>query len=505
MRYEKHIPKYMAFITYLKQGAWDIQHVCHLAAGKSSAFPCARLETGAWFMVRPSENPPNRPIVSGDVMTFDLILHNGIILTMNPTLEVIPDGIIAVQDGRIVQIGTWAVEELPAATQVIDACGGIMMPGLVNTHTHLPMTLFRGLADDLPLAQWLQAHIFPAESSHVTPGNVYQGALLGCAELLLGGTTTVCDGYFYAAEVAEAVLTSGLRAVVGQGVIDFPAPGVPDPSANIQAAAAFVETYYDRSPLVTPSVFCHAPYTCGEATLKNAKVLAAQHGLLFQIHAAETSDENKQPFAAKDGSAIRYLDRIGLLDNDTLLVHAVWVDDVDASIIAARKCGVSHCPESNMKLASGTAPVARFLDAGIAVGLGTDGCASNNDMDLFQAMDITAKLHKVSAQDAVIMDAPTVLKMATIEAARAIGLEHLIGSLEIGKAADIIVIDIHKPHLTPLYNPISQLVYAASGSDVNHVVIAGRHLVADRHLLHMDLKSIMEPIRRLGLTIGQGA
>ena len=438
-------------------------------------------------------------------MTFDLILHNGIILTMNPNFEVIPNGYIAVRGSKIEQIGACAGGELPAATQFIDATGGIILPGLVNTHTHLPMTLFRGLADDLPLAQWLQEHIFPAESSHVNPENVYNGALIGCAELLLGGTTTVCDGYFYEDEVAEALIASNLRAIVGQGVIDFPAPGVPDPSENIRTAEAFINKYYDRSPLITPSVFCHSPYTCGEGTLKRAKMLAADHGLLFQIHVAETSDENKQPFAKKDGSAIRYLDRIGLLDHNTLLVHAVWVDNADASIIAARKCGISHCPESNMKLSSGTAPVATFLDYGIAVGLGTDGCASNNDMDLFQEMDIAAKLHKVISRDAVVMDAATVLKMVTIGAARAIGMEHHIGSLEAGKAADIIVIDTRKPHLTPLYNPVSQLVYAARGSDVSHVVIAGRHLVADRHLLHMDLKSIMEPVRQLGRTIGQGA
>ena len=437
-------------------------------------------------------------------MRFDLILHNGIILTMNPAFEVITNGYIAVRDGHVGQIGTLDENKMPSADRMIDACGGVILPGLVNTHTHLPMTLFRGLADDLPLAQWLHEHIFPAESAHVNPTNVNAGALLGCAELLLGDTTTVCDGYFYEDEVAEAIIAAGLRTVVGQGVIDFPAPGVPDPSENIRVAAAFLEKYCERSPLVTPSVFCHSPYTCGEATLRQAKALAADHGLLFQIHVAETQDENKQPFAEKFGSAVRYLDHVGLLDAHTLLVHAVWVDDTDTSIIAARKCGIAHCPESNMKLASGIAPVIRYLEAGIAVGLGTDGCASNNDMDLFQEMDIAAKIHKVNAQDAVVMDAATVLKMATIEAARAMGMDRQIGSLEVGKAADIIVVDTRKPHLTPLYNPVSQLVYAARGSDVRHVVIAGRHLVADRRLQHLDLKSIVEPMRRLSSTIGRG-
>jgi len=435
-------------------------------------------------------------------MTFDLILHNGIMLTMNPVLEVITDGYIAVQDGRIHQIGTKPQSGLPKAHIKIDAQGGIIMPGLVITHTHLPMTLFRGLADDLPLSVWLQEHIFPAESTHINPTNVHRAALLGCVELLLGGTTTICDGYFLEGQVAEAVLATGLRAIVGQGIIDYPAPGVPDPADNIRNAAAFVEQYRERSTLLTPSVFCHSPYTCSASTLQKAKALAIDNGVLFQIHIAETRQENKDPFAVEHGSAIRYLDDIGLLDPQTLLVHTVWVDDNDIAILAAQGCGISHNPESNMKLASGVAPVPKFLNAGIAVGLGTDGCASNNDMDIFQEMDVAAKLHKVYTQDATAMDAATVLKMATIEAARAIGMEREIGSLEVGKAADIIVIDTHKPHLVPLYNPVSQLVYAARSSDVSHVLIAGELLVQQRQLKHIDLMPVMEQMRRLSRTIG---
>ncbi len=437
-------------------------------------------------------------------MTYDLILYNGIILTMNPALEVITDGHIVVQDGRIHQMGATRQSGLPKAHAMINAQGGIIMPGLVNTHTHLPMTLFRGLADDLPLAEWLQEHIFPAESAHINPTNAYTGALLGCAELLLGGTTTICDGYFLEGQVAEAVIASGLRAIVGQGVIDYPAPGVSDPADNIRTAAAFVDQYRERSPRITPSVFCHSPYTCSAATLQKAKALAVDKGVLFQIHVAETPQENKAPFSKEHGSTIRFLDHIGLLDQQTLLVHAVWVDDSDIAILAARKCGVSHNPESNMKLASGVAPVPKFLDAGIAVGLGTDGCASNNDMDLFQEMDLAAKLHKVYNQDAVVMDATTVLKMVTIEGARAIGMEQEIGSLEVGKAADIIVIDTCKPHLIPLYNPVSQLVYAARSSDVSHVLIAGELLVQQRRLKHIDWMPLMEQMRRLSRTILPG-
>jgi 5-methylthioadenosine/S-adenosylhomocysteine deaminase len=435
-------------------------------------------------------------------LKFDLILHNGIIVTINPAFEILSDGYVAVKNGRIQAIGTKPKKGLPKAVRVVDAQGGIILPGLVNTHTHLPMTLFRGLADDLPLAVWLEKHIFPAESAHVTPTNVYHGALLGCAELLLGGTTTICDGYFFEDQVAQAVLEAGLRAVMGQGVIDYPAPGVSDPAENIRTAAAFVARYRDRSPLVKPSVFCHSPYTCSAATLQQAKALAAANGILFQIHVAETREENRAPYAKKHGSVVRYLDRHELLDRHTLLVHAVWVDATDIALLADRGCGISHNPESNMKLAAGVAPVPQFLAAGLAVGLGTDGCASNNDMDLFHEMDIAAKLHKVHLRDAVVMDAATVLKMVTIDAARAIGMAAEIGSLEVGKAADIIVVDTRKPHLTPLYNPDSQLVYAARSADVSHVMIAGRFLVEKRRLLHLDLPSIVAQVHRLSRSIG---
>jgi 5-methylthioadenosine/S-adenosylhomocysteine deaminase len=436
-------------------------------------------------------------------MTFDVLIHNGLVLTMNTAFDVVRDGLVAVKDGRIQRVEARSIQApLPEAKAVIDAEGGIIMPGLVNTHTHLPMTLFRGLADDLPLAVWLQEHIFPAESTHITPENVRSGALLGCAELLLGGTTTLCDGYFYEDEVAEMVITAGLRAVLGQGVIDYPAPGVPDPSENVLTAAAFVTKYHDRSSRIRPSVFCHSPYTCSAATLQNAKAVARDFGVLFQIHVAETQAENNRSHSDNGASAIQYLDRLGILDDRTLLVHAVWVDEADIASMSARGSCVSHNPESNMKLASGIAPVHQFLAAGLKVGLGTDGCASNNDLDLFQEMDVAAKLHKVRTRDPVIMGAETVLKMATIEAAKAIGLDHEVGSLEIGKAADIVVVDTRKPHLTPLYNPVSHLVYAARSSDVRHVFVAGEHLVENRTLKHMDVEAILARVRQLSNVIG---
>ena len=435
-------------------------------------------------------------------MVFDIVIHNGTIITVNTDFDIIEDGVVCIKDGRIEQ-----VEARPAslshieAKEMIDAKGGIVMPGLVNTHTHLPMTLFRGLADDLPLQVWLNQHIFPAEGKHLNPDSVMFGSLLACAEMILSGTTTCCDGYFFEDEVASAVYMSGMRAVLGQGVIDFPAPGVPDPSNNIKNAVAFTEKWKEISPLITPSIFCHSPYTCSIETLKKAKDAAASQGLLFQIHAAETRAEQEQIQSEHQTTPVQLLDRIGILDQNTLLVHTIWVDDDDIETIAKRRAKISHNPESNMKLASGIAPVADFIKAGIRVGLGTDGCASNNNLDLFQGIDMTAKLHKVNALDPTVMDARTVLYMATIGGAKAIGLDKDIGSLEIGKQADLIIIDIDKPHLVPMYNPESHIVYSVRGSDVRDVLVAGRILTRDHKLLSIDLEEILAKVAEISRVI----
>lgn len=428
-------------------------------------------------------------------MGYDIVIHNGIIVTMNPGFDVIPDGLIGIKNGKLEQVSAKpAGGALPKAKKTIDASGGIIMPGLVNTHTHLPMTLFRGLADDLPLPVWLNEHIFPAEAGYINPETVRFGALLGCAELILSGTTTCCDGYFLEGHVADAVYQSGLRAVLGHGVIDFPAPGVPDPSRNILTALEFVEKWHDASHLIKASVFCHSPYTCSADTLKKAKEVAAAKGVLFQIHVAETKNEFDQALKDHGQTPVEYLDGIGILDCDTLLVHAIWLKDSDIKLIADRKASVSVTTESEMKLASGIAPVPDLIHAGIAVGLGTDGCASNNDQDLFGEMDVTAKLHKVNALNSTVMDAGTVLAMATIGGAKAIGLDKEIGSLEIGKQADVIVVDTRSPHLFPMYNPVSHLVYSAKGSDVRDVIVAGRVILKDRKLLTLDMGEIYEKV-----------
>ncbi|WP_373499380.1 amidohydrolase family protein [Desulfococcus sp.] len=428
-------------------------------------------------------------------MKFDLIIHNGTLITVNAGFDIIPNGIVCVRNGTIAEVSERvAGAPLPPAAETIDARGGIVMPGLVNTHTHLPMTLFRGLADDLPLMDWLNGTIFPAEAAHIRPETAFWGAQLACAEMILAGTTTCCDGYFHEDAVARAVQASGMRAVLGQGVIDFPAPGVPDPDKNIEQAERFVETWQGAGPLISAAVFCHSPYTCSGETLKRAKSLARRKNVLFQIHTAETRTERDQSLKAHGASPVRYLDDLGLLDAGTLLVHAVWTDAADVGRIAKTGAAISHNPESNMKLASGIAPVGEYLAAGIRVGLGTDGCASNNNLDLFQEMDTAAKLHKVSTLDPTVMDARTVIRMATAAGADAIGLGEVTGSLEIGKQADVIILDTATPHMTPLYHPASQIVYAAKASDVRTVIVGGRVLMSGGNIATLDLERISTEI-----------
>ncbi len=435
-------------------------------------------------------------------MKYDLIVHNGVVVTVNPDSDIIENGWIGVKNGVIETVSSSVSKEnLENAVQTLDACNGIVMPGLINTHTHLPMSIFRGLADDLPLDQWLNDRIFPAEAKFIDPDNVRLGALLSCAELLLSGVTTICDGYFLEDSVAKSVRRAGMRAVLGQGVIDFPAPGVLDPAENIEAASAFVSKWKDVSDLISPSIFCHSPYTCSANTLIKAKAVAAKENALFQIHVAETGFEAQKIRSEKDASPVGYLHRLGVLDADTLAVHCVWVDDEDIRVLAGQKTKVSHNPESNMKLAAGVAPVSKLIDNGVCVGIGTDGAASNNNLDMFQEMDMVAKLHKVETKSPVAMNAETVLRAATIKGAKALGLAGVTGSLVPGKQADLIVLEVRSPHLVPMYNPVSHLVYTATGADVKDVFVNGKPVVKDRRVLTIDVDLVLAETAKLGKTI----
>jgi len=434
----------------------------------------------------------------------DILVSNGTVLTMDPDGRQIKNGAVAIKEEKIISVGPADDFSTWRASRVIDADGGIIMPGLVNTHTHLPMSLFRGLADDLPLMTWLNDYIFPAERKHITPESVRLGAFLSCAEMIMSGTTTCCDGYFFENEVAQAVYEIGMRAVLAQGVIDFPAPGVPDPKDNISNAVRFVEKWEGACSTITPSIFCHSPYTCSEKTLKEAKTATDAKELLFQIHAAETKNEWEETHSRHQTTPVKYLDRVGIIDRRTLLVHCIWVDEDDTDMLAGRCAAVSHTPESNMKLASGIAPIPRLLKSGITVGLGTDGCASNNNLDLFQEMDTAAKLHKVNMLDPSVMSAHEVLKMATIGGAKTIGLDNEIGSLEAGKQADLIIVETKKPHLIPMYNPVSHLVYAALGSDVRDVIVAGKVLLANKKLMTLELDRVLEEAAAVADLVGKG-
>ncbi len=439
-------------------------------------------------------------------MHFDTLITNGIIITVNAGFEIVENGAVGILNGRIEYAGP--ASDIPGGTAAsaarhIDAEGGLVMPGLVNTHTHLPMSLFRGLADDLPLDQWLNNHIFPAEQQHINPETVKWGTLLSCAEMLLSGTTTCCDGYFFEDSVAEAVSEAGMRGVLGQGVIDFPAPGVADPKDNVAHAAGFIRKWKNRSPLIHPAIFCHSPYTCSKETLVSAKQAANREKVLFQVHVAETRSEAHLAGLPPDISLLQYLDAAGILDADTLVVHAVWAGPEDIELLARRHVKISYNPESNMKLASGIAAVPAMLKAGLVVGLGTDGAASNNNLDMFQAMGAAARLHKASLNDPTVMDAETVIRMATIEGARAMGLDDRIGSIETGKEADLVIVDTRKPHLSPLYHPRSHIVYAARGADIRHAMVRGNLLVKNGRLTRLDAGKIIEAVNSIAQNIRQ--
>jgi 5-methylthioadenosine/S-adenosylhomocysteine deaminase len=427
-------------------------------------------------------------------MTKPLLIKNTTILT-EAAAPLIDRGYLEIADGRIYGIGDMSEMPKHKDTLVIDGSGQLAMPGLINAHNHCAMTLFRGLADDMELATWLNEHIFPAEAAHVNEEMVYWCSKLAAAEMLLSGTTTVADGYFYSHSVARAFRDAGIRAVIGHGIIDFPAPGVPDPTRNVATVERFIDSWVDKDPLITPAVFAHSPYTCSPATLVAAKQLAAKHGVLFFIHLAESRQETGMLIDARGSSPVKHLDALGLLDSATVCVHSIWLDDEDLDVLQASGAAVVTSPQSNLKLASGTARVSHMLARGIAVGLGTDGCASNNNMDMFREMDMLAKVQKLRTLEATALPAREALSCATGAGADLLSLEDL-GRLAVGHRADVILLDLKAPHLTPFYNA-DLLVYAAKGSDVATVIIDGKIVVHDRKILVFDLESTLSKIEQI--------
>lgn len=434
---------------------------------------------------------------------WDIIITGGTLLTMSDKMEIIENPFLGIKDGKIgaVYANNPQVKDCCHAQETIDAAGCVIMPGLVNTHTHLPMVCFRGMADDLPLMEWLNNHIFPAEAHFVNKEMVFDGALLAMAEMILSGTTTFCDGYFFESKIGEAALQSGMRAVIAQGFIDFPTPDNPDVSKKMLIAEHFFQKWQGVSPLITPAFFCHSPYTCNADTLVSVKDAARSAGILYLMHLLENRDEIDIIEKRYGKKPAQYLYELGVLDEQTIAVHCNWADKDALAIFAAQGVKVSHNPESSMKLAAGVAPVPEMLQMGITVGLGTDGCASNNDLDMFREMDTAAKVHKVTTLNPTVMGAQTVLKMATIGGAETLGLANRIGSIEEGKDADIILLDMNKPHLTPLYNCYSHLVYAASGADVITSIIGGKVVMKNRKLLTIDVDKAMENVRKIASKI----
>lgn len=430
----------------------------------------------------------------------DLLLLNGLVLTLDDEDRRFQPGGVAVRSSEIVAVGPSDVIKAGyRAPKTLDVSGCVVMPGLVNSHTHAAMTLFRGLADDLPLMEWLNEHIFPAEAK-LTEEWVYWGSLLACAEMILSGTTTFCDMYLFAHKVAEAAKAAGIRAVVGEVLYDFPSPNYGPVENGLRFTESLIEAYAG-DPLVRIAVEPHALYTCSPDLLARCHELATKHRVPLIVHLSENEPEVRQVVDRYGARPVQHLERLGILGPHLVADHCVVLDERDMELLASRHVHVVHNPESNMKLASGVAPVPRLLDLGVNVALGTDGCASNNDLDLFTEMDTCAKLHKVATLDPTVTPARSVLEMATRNGARALGLGSRIGVLSPGGFADVIVLDFDQVHLTPLYRPVSHLVYAARGADVRHSVIHGRLVMENRQILTFDVNEVMERARAIARTL----
>jgi 5-methylthioadenosine/S-adenosylhomocysteine deaminase len=428
----------------------------------------------------------------------DYIVLGDYVLTMNHALETIRDGAVAVKDGKISEVGEskTLLKKYDAKT-VIGGTDRAVLPGLINTHTHAAMVYFRGLADDLPLKDWLEGHIWPAEARWLSPQFVSDAVELACLEMLKAGVTTFCDMYFYTGSTAAASRKMGLRAVVGAGIVDFPTvsgKGADDYLAN---AEQFISEW-KNDELITPCIAPHSTYACGPETLKKVRTVADRNGVMMQIHLSETEWEVNEIISKQGKRPVKYLEALGFLDGRVIASHCVRLDAGEIETLARMKVGVSHCLESNLKLASGIAPVPEMLKAGVKVSFGTDGAASNNDLSILSEMSTAAKVHKAVTGDPTAMNAKTVLLMATRSGAEVLGLGDKTGSLEKGKHADIITLDLRKPHLVPLYDIYSHLAYTATSADIESVLIGGRLLIDKKVALACNEEEIIKKARKWG-------
>ena len=421
----------------------------------------------------------------------DLLVTNGTVITMDVQRRVIENGAVAVRGDLIVAVGTSTdLTSQYEATKIVDAHGAIVMPGLINGHAHAAMSLFRGIADDLSLDDWLKKYIFPAEARNVTEDFVVWGTRLGILEMMRGGITTYADMYYFEDAVARVTKEAGMRGVLGETIIDFPAPD----NKSVPQALEYTQKFIDHwrgDPLIVAAAAPHSMYTCSAKTLQDSAALARRNHAPILIHIAEAPFELQQSREKYGVTPVGYLAREGILGPDVVGAHCVWVDQADIATLVQFGVGCTNNPSSNMKTAAGVMPVSDMLAAGEAIGLATDGAASNNNQDLFEEMDLAAKLQKITRMDSRALPAEQVVEMATIGGARAIHLERQIGSLEAGKKADLILVDTTAPHATPMYNVYSQLVYALKATDVRTVVIGGKIVMEDRRMLTLDEPAIL--------------
>jgi len=431
----------------------------------------------------------------------DLLVTGATIVTMDPDRRVIEAGFLAVRGDSVVAIGEQVATMFPkglTATKTIDARGKIVIPGLINGHTHIPMVLMRGLKDDVTLDDWLRKYIFPAEARNVTEDYVRWGSRLALAEMIRSGTTTFADMYYFEDAEAEETKVAGLRGFLGETWIDFPAPD----NKNEAEMAAYTEKFLKKwqgDPFIHAAVAPHSIYTCSEKTLRDSAALARKYHAPILIHVAEMEKEFVDSVKTNGATPVEYLDRIGVLGPDVLAAHCIWLDSTDMKIVAERQTGCVHNPSSNMMLASGVAAVVDERAAGMRVGLGTDGPAgSNNDLNMMEEMDLAAKLQKTYRVDPRALGAKGALEMATIEGARALHMEKEIGSLEVGKKADLVILNLNAPNAVPMYDVYSQIVYALKASEVETVVVGGKILLKDGKLLTVDEAKAMAKAREYG-------
>ena len=471
----------------------------------NSAAPAWRSDAAARTSAPPAQSSASRPRASAGEPA-DLLISGGTVVTMardqGSRLGILEDGAVAIRGALILAVGPRAeLEARYAPVRRIDARGRIVLPGLINGHTHAPMALFRGLANDVTLEDWLKKHIFPAEARNVTEEFCVWGTRLAALEMIQGGITTFADMYYFEDAVARETEAAGLRGVLGESVLDFPVPDSRGPEQSLAQIASFLERWRGH-PLIRPAVAPHSPYTCSAETLRRAAALARSHGAPLLIHLAETRHEREESLEKHQLAPAAWLDSLGFLGPDVTAAHCIWLDDAEIQMLAARGVGCVHNPASNMMLASGVAPVPVLLDAGVRLGLGTDGPAgSGNVLDMMQAMDLAAKLQKVSRLNPRALSAASVLEMATFGGAQALHMETEIGSLQPGKQADIILLRTDAPHAVPAYDVAAQIVYSLNSGDVDTVIVAGKILMEGRRMLTLDPPSILAKAREYATKI----